>query len=270
MEQICLCFLNMSIDLFIYWFQLYITGGLYRIMVLIVYSICLIYTRLLLMGYAPPSFSPAENPAANNPDILTRFLTFAYLPFCNLWLLIYPFQLSYDWSMNTIPLVESIAQFENLLSAILYFSLLFVIYHYIKFCWRQRPQIMDRKEDVSRKECNETKFLFASLNIMIFAIGCMVLPFLPATNIFFYVGFIVAERILYIPSIGFCLLIINGLHLLLKFKRQNEKKILTIMVFILVMFSVKTYLRNFDWINEETLYRWDMDFIITITTIIDW
>ena len=34
----------------------------------------------------------------------------------------------------------------------------------------------------------------------------LVLPFLPATNLFFYVGFVVAERVLYLPSVGFCLL----------------------------------------------------------------
>lgn len=38
----------------------------------------------------------------------------------------------------------------------------------------------------------------------------MVLPFLPASNLFFPVGFVVAERVLYIPSMGFCLLVAYG------------------------------------------------------------
>ena len=41
------------------------------------------------------------------------------------------------------------------------------------------------------------------------AVACLsllALPFLPASNLFFYVGFVVAERVLYIPSAGFCLL----------------------------------------------------------------
>ena len=37
-------------------------------------------------------------------------------------------------------------------------------------------------------------------------LSLMALPFLPASNLFFYVGFVVAERVLYIPSAGFCLL----------------------------------------------------------------
>jgi protein O-mannosyl-transferase len=38
----------------------------------------------------------------------------------------------------------------------------------------------------------------------------MVLPFLPASNLFFPVGFVVAERVLYIPSMGFCIMVAYG------------------------------------------------------------
>ena len=45
---------------------------------------------------------------------------------------------------------------------------------------------------------------------VLLALALLVIPFLPATNLFFSVGFVVAERILYIPSAGFCLLIAEG------------------------------------------------------------
>merc|ERR1711907_219355 len=32
-------------------------------------------------------------------------------------------------------------------------------------------------------------------------------PFLPAANVFFYPGLFIAERVLYLPSMGFCLLV---------------------------------------------------------------
>ena len=38
----------------------------------------------------------------------------------------------------------------------------------------------------------------------------MIIPFLPASNVFFRVGFVVAERILYLPSIGFVILLVTG------------------------------------------------------------
>merc|ERR1719387_2954701 len=44
------------------------------------------------------------------------------------------------------------------------------------------------------------------------ALAILVVPFLPASNILFPVGTVVGERLLYIPSIGFCLAILVGLH----------------------------------------------------------
>lgn len=45
---------------------------------------------------------------------------------------------------------------------------------------------------------------------MIIGVSLMILPFLPAANIVRPVGFVIAERILYISSSGYCLLIVIG------------------------------------------------------------
>ena len=47
----------------------------------------------------------------------------------------------------------------------------------------------------------------------------MVIPFIPASNIFFPVGFVVAERILYLPSMGFSLLVALGFEVLTRHKQ---------------------------------------------------
>lgn len=39
----------------------------------------------------------------------------------------------------------------------------------------------------------------------------LVVPFLPACNIFFRVGFVIAERVLYLSSAGYCLLLAYSL-----------------------------------------------------------
>ena len=46
----------------------------------------------------------------------------------------------------------------------------------------------------------------------LFVFGCLVitLALLPVTNLFFYVGFVLAERLLYLPSVGSCLLLTEG------------------------------------------------------------
>lgn len=46
--------------------------------------------------------------------------------------------------------------------------------------------------------------------IIIISLALMILPFLPASNIFFPVGFVIAERVLYAPSMGFCMLVGHG------------------------------------------------------------
>ena len=50
------------------------------------------------------------------------------------------------------------------------------------------------------------------------AMAVAVIPFLPATNLFFRVGFVLAERVLYMPSLGLCMLIVLGLSILMKQK----------------------------------------------------
>lgn len=53
---------------------------------------------------------------------------------------------------------------------------------------------------------------------MIMVSSLMIIPFLPAANIVYPVGFVIAERILYIPSIGYCLLISIGLNKIARYK----------------------------------------------------
>lgn len=40
-----------------------------------------------------------------------------------------------------------------------------------------------------------------------FGLVLLVIPFLPASNLFFRVGFVIAERVLYLSSAGYCLIL---------------------------------------------------------------
>lgn len=69
----------------------------------------------------------------------------------------------------------------------------------------------------------DSAFLVASQNtphakLTMMGLALLVFPFLPASNLFFPVGFVLAERILYIPSMGFCLLVALGISKLNTFK----------------------------------------------------
>lgn len=96
---------------------------------------------------------------------------------------------------------------------------------------------------------------------ILLSIALLALPFLPAANLFFYVGFVVAERILYLPSVGYCLLVGLGVGKLmdpqsgpLRSQRKRYAMLFCVGV-MLVACSVKTVNRNLDWRDEESLYR---------------
>ena len=60
-----------------------------------------------------------------------------------------------------------------------------------------------RTEGVPSRHCR---------GLVLFSLSLAVLPFLPASNLFFPVGFVVAERVLYLPSMGLCLLTAVGFN----------------------------------------------------------
>ncbi len=45
-------------------------------------------------------------------------------------------------------------------------------------------------------------------------------PFIPASNIFLKVGFVVAERVLYLPSAGYCMLVALGVVTIMRHFRK--------------------------------------------------
>ena len=53
----------------------------------------------------------------------------------------------------------------------------------------------------------------------------VVVPFLPASNLFFRVGFVVAERVLYLPSAGYCLLVALGVSVLARYRWRKVSEI---------------------------------------------
>lgn len=95
--------------------------------------------------------------------------------------------------------------------------------------------------------------------ILLMSCAFLTLPFLPASNLFFYVGFVVAERLLYLPSVGFCLLVGYGVSKLLTCSHLHGSKtrcaLLLSFSVLLAAMSLRTVRRNEDWRDEETLFR---------------
>ena len=66
-----------------------------------------------------------DNPASVAPTPV-RQLSYNYLVSVNLWLLLFPCDLCCDWTMGTVPLVESITDPRNL-STLMAYSLIFLL-----------------------------------------------------------------------------------------------------------------------------------------------
>lgn len=85
-------------------------------------------------------------------------------------------------------------------------------------------------------------------------LAILILPFLPASNIFFNVGFVLAERILYIPSAGYCLLLVIGLQ---KFSARfslPQASLLAYAILIILLFA-RSWIRSNQWRNEGLLFQ---------------
>lgn len=193
--------------------------------------------RLCVMSGAMPTFAASDNPAAKHPSPVVRALTFLHLPVVGVRLLVWPQVLSYDWSMDAVPRVESVADPRNVATALFYAALAAV----------GRAAVRRRITSVA------------------VAFALTVASYVPASNALFYVGFVVAERVLYIPSAGYCLLVgcsavalatrlAGGRH------RGRRAWLATAVVYALyavtvAIYGLRTVIRNRDWYDEESLYR---------------
>jgi hypothetical protein len=317
------------------------------LLILVVGSSLILGLRLWFTGCYLPTFAAADNPASHSDSFLTRTFTFFYLPAFNFGLFLYPSTLSFDWSMDSIPLIEHILDFRNIISLIFYSALIWYTYKHIiylnsiikRHCRQERAMkdaststldinlsdegvickqflselqhhpasnlfslshhMLDKicswlpnfnsksvsknysvsfqhmTHDSYKVQCLCTTTLQSTSSkpkdiikcncvrrqdciVVLMSVAMMVIPFIPASNLVAYVGFVVAERVLYIPSLGFCLLVGHGfVKLMERFGDRNFWKLLLMMFLILVLVTLggRTILRNVDWTSEETLYR---------------
>lgn len=111
---------------------------------------------------------------------VTRMLSYAHIHAWYLWKLVWPRSLSFDYGFKTVPLITTIWDSHNLYTLAAYGAVLAGVVAGVK-------QVADSP--------------------LLICIAFGVIPFIPASNLLFPVGTVVAERLLYFPSVGFCLLV---------------------------------------------------------------
>lgn len=140
---------------------------------------------------------PYSNPVAAEEDPAVRRLSYALVHGMYMKLLVWPSFLCYDYSMDAVPLVRSVQDVRLLLPMAAYLGLAQAA------CTAIRG-LRGLHSAAAQKLASEGP----ALGVAIF-----LLSFLPMANILFPVGTLVAERLLYIPSIGVLCLAVSVAYL---------------------------------------------------------
>jgi Flp pilus assembly protein TadD len=200
------------------------------------------YIRWLVLSPLSASYSidVYNNSLLAAPDYFSEKATAFYILLKYIFLLMLPHPLSYDYSYSQIP-ISKFTDLIPLLSLIIYFGL--IIYSIINI----------RKKN-----------LFA-LAILIYLI-----TLLPVSNLFLLIGWTMAERFLFMPSLGYCLVIslilfkltktdfINNKYFPINQLIKSNSKLTIIVVIIVGLYSIKTFSRNADWKDNATLFEHDV------------
>ena len=190
----------------------------------------LVFLRLWVNNFEKPTFQRSDNPTAFEQEFNSRILNFSYIYFLNVAILLFPNWLCFDWAMGCLTKLTFFD--KRIFILVAFWSILALMAVKILFNLRAR------------------KFDY-------FALCLLITPFVLSMNIFVYVGFVIAERNLYLSQAGMSLIISIGFLKLNNFSKSKHKKLLSylLMGLLLVSFAAKSYIRGLQWRNEVDLFN---------------
>jgi tetratricopeptide (TPR) repeat protein len=179
-----------------------------------------------------------DNPISQPDSWLSGFLTAIKVIGRYLQLLVFPHRLSSDYSYNQIPLYGEPGHFAQDIEAWVALGVVVGLIG-LAVAWRR------------------TQPLFA------WGVGLFFLMQLLTANLLFPIGSIMGERFLYLPSVGFAVVAAQAiLWLGAKLARAagqgprgQSVQAWVLATLVVAAFGVRTYVRNFDWQDELSLWR---------------
>ena len=152
-----------------------------------------------------------------------RIKTAVYLFGKSIKLLFFPFPLSSDYSFAQItPQLSFLTLYSALALAIIFCGLL--------YSWK-KPASPAKK-------------------IILFAIAWFILCYIFSSNLFFSIGTIFGERLLYLASVGYCIALAYWIYQI-KYRRIR----LTVTTIIFIFFITVIVIRNKDWSSSDNFYK---------------
>jgi tetratricopeptide (TPR) repeat protein len=181
----------------------------------------MLYQRsIVLAASRPGEFHFYDNPIVG-ADLWTGRLTAIKVIARYLWLTLWPHKLSIDYSYAQIPLAHGSLQDWAAWITVLAVAI-FVVAQY---WW------------------NRTAFFLASFAAM---------TFLPMSNLLFPIGTIMAERFLYMPTIGLLACLVMATYAV--GDRVHLKRFAPVVLCVITAaFAVRTWVRNGDWQDERAM-----------------
>lgn len=87
------------------------------------------------------------------------------------------------------------------------------------------------------------------------AVASFYLGLLPASNLVFCGGTVFGERFLYLPSVGFALVVEGVWQQVAERRPRLERRVAAAVVLLLLAFALRTVVRNRDWADDLTLFE---------------
>jgi hypothetical protein len=189
--------------------------------------------RLLALGIEPALPPPRilDNPLAPLPAPWRAVNAVAVLGRYG-WLLLFPLRLSYDYSWAEIPLLTAgDPRLALVLAGAAGFGAALAV------AWRRSPDLF-------------------------YALGFSLVTLSPVSNLVLPIGTIMAERLLYLPSVGFCLGLALGLRRLAGALFASRARAFAVLTGLVVaLHGLRAVERNTDWRSEDAIWLHDVEVV---------
>lgn len=190
----------------------------------------------------------AENPFAFLNGRQEKVLSFMHLHVRYFLALLLPLHLCAEYAFDCIPKVSTLQDPRNAWSLLLYLAMTATGLRAVGLYLRNGRDRAVRAVRAEREDACPEALLGGFL--------WMVVPFVPASGLLLRLGTLLAERLLYVPSIGFCLLLALALHAVAhRLAPQRPRLVLALLVLGVVgPYVLKARAQNEVWRDDETLF----------------
>ncbi len=179
--------------------------------------------RTLVIGGINPAGGThfLDNPMVAATFLEGRLTALAAIP-RYLEVLIVPWRLSIDYSYDALPIARSLAD----------------------------PRVIAGVLAIGGSAWAVWKLRKAAPGLA-YAVAWIGLAFAPVANLFFPIGTIMAERLIYLPSVGFCWAVALGFD---RLARRTTPVTTVLLVGVLIGFGIRSEVRYLDWRDDYSIF----------------